>query len=68
MFGKRPKHRVFDYEPRYYDQANDPIEKRKKRLKFRSHISAKRKTRSPIFWLLLFAAVVFLYLKFSGQI
>ncbi|NOX16835.1 MAG: hypothetical protein GXO87_00935 [Chlorobi bacterium] len=68
MLAKRPKHRIFDYEPRFFDPEKDETEKRKKRLKFRSHSLAHRKTRSPFFWLIFAAAVVYIYLVFSGSI
>jgi hypothetical protein len=34
MFIKKPQHRVFDYEPRYYNPSDDKDEKLKRRLGF----------------------------------
>lgn len=68
MLFKKPPHRIFDYTPRYYNPENDETEKRKKHLKFRYHRQMKRKTKSPLIWLVLLLAILFFYLKFSGVI
>lgn len=68
LFLKRPKHCSFDYTPRFYDPEKDKSEDRKKRLKFRYNRASKRKTTSPIIFLVLAVVVVFLYLRFSGYV
>jgi hypothetical protein len=73
MFFKHTQHRVFDYTPRFYDPEKDKelkeLERRKRRLGFRTARTRQRvKTKSPIYYLVLFAIVVFVYLKFAGII
>jgi len=65
---KKPRHRIFDYTPRFYKPEDDTEEKRKKRLKFRYARKHKTKTRSPIIWLIFIAIVVYFYLKFGGYL
>jgi len=62
------KPKGFNYEPRFYDPEKDPEIKRKQRLGFSRNRSHKRKVKSPLFWILLLGAVLFLYLKFTGTI
>lgn len=73
MFFKQTQHRVFDYTPRFYDPEKDKelkeLERRKRRLGFRTARTRQRvKTKSPIYYLVIFAIVVFVYLKFAGII
>ena len=68
IVGKRPPHRIFDYEPRFYDPETDDSEKRKKRLKFRYARQHARKKRSPVVWLILILLIAFIYLKFAGLV
>lgn len=65
MFIKLPKHKEFNYQPRFYDPENDKIENRKKRLKFRYNRKYTRKGKSSIYWLILFIIVLYFYLRFS---
>lgn len=68
MLLKRPKAKQFDYTPRFYDPDNDPEERRKKRLGFRSARKAQRKRRNPVYWLMLFFIILYLYLRFRGYL
>jgi hypothetical protein len=68
LFLKRPKHRSFDYTPRFYDPEKDQNEERKKRLKFRYNRISKRKTTSPIYYLIIVLVIIFLYMRFGGYI
>lgn len=65
MFMKRPRHRVFDYPPRFYKPETDEKERRKRRLGFtrRTHISKKR---SSIIWLILIIALIYIILRLKG--
>jgi len=65
MFMKKPKHKVFDYQPRFYKPDEDKTELRKKRLKFRYARKLHQKRRSFIYWLVLLIIVLYLYLKLS---
>jgi hypothetical protein len=66
MFIKKPKHRIFDYSPRFYNPENDPVEKRKKKLGFKRELKSIRKKRSPVIWILFIVVVIYIYLKLSG--
>lgn len=59
---------MFDYEPRYYKPEEDPEEKRKKKLGFRSVRKIRRKQKPLMFWLILLIVILYLYLKMSGKI
>ena len=66
MFFNKPRHRVFDYTPRFYKPEEDKTERRKKRLGFRRQSNIKRKKRSPLIWVLLVIIVIYIYLKLAG--
>lgn len=73
MFFKRTQHKIFDYTPRFYDPDKDKelkeLERRKHRLGFRTaRTRQKVKTKSPIYYLVMFAIVVLVYLKIAGII
>ena len=73
MFFKKTQHRSFDYTPRFYDPEQDEelkeLERRKRRLGFRVARTRHRvKTKSPIYYFVIFAIIVFVYLKFAGII
>lgn len=68
MYFKKKQHRVFDYPPRFYDPENDPKERRKRKLKFRSFIHKRKKSKPIIVWILLIAVIIFLYMKFGGGV
>ena len=65
---KKPSHRVFDYPPRFYKPEKDENEKRKKKLGFRYQRKQLKKRKNPIIWGIYIIAVIYLYLKFSGQL
>ena len=66
MFFKRTPHRTFDYPPRFYDPEKDETERRKRNLRFRSNKLYRRKTKSPVIWLVIVLAIIYLIVKFSG--
>ncbi len=66
MFMKKPKNKVFEYQPRFYKPEEDETERRKRKLKFRSNQSLKRKNKSPIMWIVIIGVVIFVYLKLIG--
>jgi len=66
MLMKKPGHRVFDYTPRFYDPKTDKDEKIKRRLGFTRKTKALRKKRNPLFWFVILAFIIYLYLRFSG--
>lgn len=68
MFLKKPNHRIFDYQPRFYNPNKDVDEKRKRRLKFRSTFKSNRRKRSPLVFVLLLLIVVYFVMKFAKLI
>ncbi|HLA68221.1 MAG TPA: hypothetical protein VJN65_00850 [Bacteroidota bacterium] len=65
MLLKRPQHRKFEYQPRYYSPEKDPGEKFKHKMEAerRSH---QRKRRPVFLWAALFLIIVYVYLYLSG--
>jgi ATP/ADP translocase len=66
MFMKRPRHRVFDYPPRFYKPETDEQERRKRRLGFTRQRKYIRRKRSPFIWLILIIMVIYIILKLGG--
>lgn len=66
MFMKKPRHRIFDYTPRFYNPETDRKEKTKRKLGFVRKARYNRKKRSPVIWLVLVIAVIYLILKFAS--
>ncbi|AFH49283.1 Hypothetical protein IALB_1575 [Ignavibacterium album JCM 16511] len=66
MFMKRPQYRRFDYTPRFYKPELDEEERRKRKLGFRNARSTtRRKTQSPLMWLILIIILIFILIKFG---
>ncbi len=66
MFMRRPQHRKFDYTPRFYKPELDEEERRKRKLGFRnSRTSFRRKTRSPLIWLILIILIILILVRFG---
>jgi hypothetical protein len=64
MFMKKPKHRTFDYTPRFYAPEKDELERKKRKLGFtRKLYSKRRKTRNPLVWIILLIILIIIYLK-----
>lgn len=68
MFMKKPRHRVFDYQPRFYKPEEDPQEKRKKKFGFGRSRKFTQKKRSSYGLLLFILIVALFYLKYKGYI
>jgi hypothetical protein len=65
---KRPKHRVFDYPPRFYKPEEDERERKKRRLGFSRQRKFGTRKRNPLIWLVLLILIVYIYLKLSGVV
>jgi hypothetical protein len=64
MFMKKPKHRTFDYTPRFYVPEKDELERKKRKLGFTRKLNTKRrKTKSPLVWIILIIMLIIIYLK-----
>jgi ATP/ADP translocase len=68
MFMKKPRHRVFDYPPRFYKPEKDETEKRKRKLGFSRQRKHIQRRRSPIIWILFLMAAIYIYLKLRGYV
>ena len=68
MFFKRPRHRVFDYTPRFYKPEEDKDEKRKRKLGFRRQSKVQQNKRSPFIWLIIIIIAIYVYLKLIGMV
>ncbi len=64
MIMKFPKHKTFNYVPRYYDPMKDEDERRKRRLKFHSSIHAKS-PRSILITLVLLVLIIIVYFSLA---
>lgn len=67
MLMKKPRHRVFDYPPRFYKPEDDPEEKRKKRLGFQSYRKHIHRKKSPIIWIIFILIVIFIIIKLGTK-
>ncbi len=68
MFMKKPKHKVFDYTPRFYKPELDEKERKKRKLGFSSQRKLIQRKRSPLLWIILVLMVIYIYLKLIGSI
>jgi hypothetical protein len=68
MFIKKPKHRKFDYQPRYYKPSEDDSERKKRKLGFRSNYKNKTSVKIPWPYIIMILFIVYLFLKFNGYI
>jgi ATP/ADP translocase len=66
MFFKKIQNRKFDHIPRFYNPDDDKEEKRKKKLKFRVDAGLKRKTKSPILFIVFLLVIIYFIVKLSG--
>jgi uncharacterized membrane protein (DUF106 family) len=66
MFMRKIQNKVFDYQPRFYKPEEDEVERRKRKLNFRSSRNLRKKTRSPLLWIVIIGIVIFVYLKLIG--
>ena len=67
MLLKRPQHRRFEYQPRYYDPDKDPAEKFKHKMEAERK-AHQRKRRPVLLWGALFLIIVYVYLYLSGAL
>jgi len=66
MLIKKPKHKDFEYIPRFYKPEEDREERLRKQLGFNRTRKFKKKGRSPLIWLVLLILVIYLYYRFSN--
>lgn len=66
MLMKKPEHKKFDYQPRYYKPEKDKSQNLKERMELarRSH-SLKKKNNRSIFYLIFILVVIYLAIKFG---
>jgi uncharacterized membrane protein YvbJ len=66
MFMKKPRHRIFDYTPRFYDPETDPLERKKRQLGFRTQRKNISRKKSPVLWIALILVIIFILLKLQN--
>lgn len=66
MLMKKPRHRVFDYTPRFYKPERDELNKKRKRIKFNSVRKYQRRKKSTVIWFVLIILILYIYLKLSS--
>ncbi len=66
MFIKKPKHRTFEYQPRHYKPEQDPEERRKRKLGFKSSRTKVSSKKSPFVFIVMLIIIVYLLLKYQG--
>ena len=73
MFFRKPNYRRFDYTPQFYDPDQDEelkdLERRKRKLGFRNARSRNKvKSKSTMYYLMLFVIIVLTYLALTDVI
>ena len=68
MFMKKPRHRVFDYTPRFYKPELDEKERIKRKLGFSSQRKKFQRKKGSIIWVVLILIVIYIYLKLIGSV
>lgn len=66
MFMRKPTHRIFDYEPRFYNPKEDKDEKLKRRLGFSSRKRNIGKKGGLYKTIILAILIIICYLILSG--
>lgn len=66
MLMRKPKYKVFDYEPRYYDPSKDPEERKKQRLSFSRDRKTRRKKTSTYMLLILLLIILYFFVKLGS--
>ncbi|PLX30569.1 MAG: hypothetical protein C0600_08015 [Ignavibacteria bacterium] len=58
MFMRKPQHKKFEYQPRYYDPSKDEDARRRRQFKFEHN--TRRGSHRPLIVLLLFFVLAYL--------
>ncbi|PIQ07713.1 MAG: hypothetical protein COW71_15155 [Ignavibacteriales bacterium CG18_big_fil_WC_8_21_14_2_50_31_20] len=66
MFFKKINNKNFDYIPRFYNPEDDKMEKRKKKLNFRSDSKTRKINKVPIYLLVFVLVIIYLIVKLNG--
>lgn len=67
MFLRKPRYHRFEYLPRFYDPDKDSHEDLRRKMR-RERSSRQRKSRPVVWWFILAALVVYVYLYLAGAI
>ncbi len=67
MFFRRPKLRIFHYEPRFYKPDRDPGERLKRQMRA-ARSKHRRKVRPAFLWAGLAVLILYAYLYMSGVV
>jgi len=66
MFFKKINNKNFDYIPRFYNPEDDKMEKRKKKLNFRSDSKTRKINKVPIYLLVFVLVIIYFIVKLNG--
>lgn len=66
MFFKKPRHRIYEYIPRFYKPESDPNERRKRKLGFKRQLGINKSKKNSFRLIALILVVLYLYLWMSG--
>ena len=66
MFFKKINNKNFDYIPRFYNPEDDKMEKRKKKLNFRSDSKTRKINKVTIYLLVFVLVIIYLIVKLNG--
>jgi len=64
---RKVKHRIFDYEPRFYKPDEDEQEKRKRKLGFRTAQRKVSRKKSPLMWVVMLMMILYIVAKWNGM-
>ncbi len=66
MLMKKPEHKRFDYQPRYYKPEKDKSQKFRDRLEiaYRSHLVRKNNSKL-LFYFLIISLIIYLLMRFG---
>ncbi|GBD86761.1 hypothetical protein BMS3Abin03_00685 [bacterium BMS3Abin03] len=67
MLMKKPRHRIFDYTPRFYSSEKDAKERKKRKLGFTRRRKYNRTKRNPIILIVVLLIILYIYIKLSGS-
>lgn len=66
MFFKKINHKDYSYIPRFYKPEEDKAERRKKKLKFRTDSTIRKKNRVPFLLLVFLGIIIYFLIKLNG--
>ncbi len=63
---RKPQHRRFSYDPRYYKPELDKDQLRRKRMKFHRSRALRKRAKPVLYWIVLFLFLTYIYAVLAG--